>query len=231
MVETMASEKDICIYALQHIGQFADMVSLDEDSQHAAVAKKAYPFVRDAMLERHTWNFALTTKRIARIVTDDDVTAFPLPEDCLLVSEVKSGTEYERFNAGDAWEVQLVGDTRCVVLTDVWRRDVGEITVRYVKRVTNTATFSAGFTEALSWNLAAAVAGPIIKDDTGITVTQKLVQYAQAFEAKAALADAAQRKSRNKQPLAPWHVPGMFFYSRTERRYPTPTDERGDFEV
>lgn len=224
----MASEKDICIYALQHVGQFADLVSLEENSAHASVAKTAYPFVRDAMLERHAWNFATTTKRLARIENQDDEAAFPLPSDCLCVVDVRA-TEGP-LERPDPWDTRLVGDTRCVVLTGWYAACVTEITIKYVKRVTNTAAFSAGFTEALSWNLAAAVAGPIIKGDTGITVTQKLAQYAQAFEMRATATDSAQGKERKRTPLAPWHGFG-FYYSKEESRYPTPMDERGDFEL
>lgn len=225
----MASEKDICIYALQHIGQFADMVSLDEDSQHAAVAKTAYPFVRDAMLERHTWNFATAKKRVARIENEEGEAAFPMPADCLRVAGVSAPDlwGYEKID----WEVRLVGDARCVVLTGDFTYSKTEVTVSYVKRVTNTAAFSAGFADALSWNLAAAIAGPIVKGDTGITVAQKLAQYAQAFESKAISVDASQGRERKRTPLAPWHGALGFCYSKTESRYPTPMDERGDFEL
>lgn len=225
----MASEKDICIYALQHVGQFADMVSLDEDSQHAAVAKTAYPFVRDAMLERHAWNFATAKKRVARIENEEGEAAFPLPADCLRVVDVQVWNK--NYCDKIEWEVRLVDGARCVVLTGDFIYDKTEVTVSYVKRVTNTAAFSAGFIEALSWNLAAAVAGPIIKGDTGITVTQKLTQYAQAFEARAISTDALQGRERKRTPLAPWHGGFGFFYEKRETRYPTPMDERGDFEV
>lgn len=225
----MASEKDICIYALQHIGQFADMVSLDEDSQHAAVAKKAYPFVRDAMLERHTWNFATAKKRLARIENEEGEVAFPLPADCLRVADVSVPDlwGHEKIE----WEVRLIGDVQCVVLTGDFTYSKTEVTVSYVKRVTNTAAFSAGFADALSWNLAAAIAGPIVKGDTGITVAQKLAQYAQAFESKAISVDVSQGRERKRTPLAPWHGGFGFYYSKTESRYPTPMDERGDFEL
>lgn len=225
----MASEKDICIYALQHIGQFADMVSLDEDSQHAAVAKTAYPFVRDAMLERHTWNFATAKKRVARIENEEDEVAFPIPADCLRVAKVDV-TDARSYDDID-WEVRLVGDVRCVVLTGGWHaRDKKEIVLSYVRHITNTAMFSAGFVEALSWNLAAEIAGPIVKGDTGINVAQKLVQYAQAFESKAIAVDASQGRERKHRPLAPWHV-ADFYPTGARTGHPTPMDERGDFEA
>lgn len=225
----MASEKDICIYALQHIGQFADMVSLDEDSQHAAVAKTAYPFVRDALLERHTWNFATAKKRVARIENEEDEAAFPIPADCLRVAKVDVA---DRRSYDDIdWEVRLVGDVRCVVLTGGWcARDKKEIVLSYVRHITNTAMFSAGFVEALSWNLAAEIAGPIVKGDTGINVAQKLVQYAQAFESRAVAVDASQGRERKRAPLAPWHV-ADFYPIGARAGHPTPMDERGDFEA
>lgn len=223
----MASEKDICIYALQHVGQFADMVSLDEDSSHAVVTRTTYPFVRDALLERHTWNFATRVKRIPAFENADGVLAFALPSDCIRVVEVRNSKVRPR----DAelwpmdWQTQIIGTQRCIVVDE----PAEELTIRYVARITNTEMYTPGFVEALSWNLAAAVAGPIIKGDTGITVQQKLVQYAQAFEARAANIDAGQGQKQRVQRLAPWHTPRAV--SRHFVYYTTPMDDRGDFEL
>lgn len=216
----MPSEKDICIYALQHVGQFAELVDLNEDSTHALVASTAYPFVRDSLLERHTWNFAT---RSAALAPTDQTTpvgwrVYPLPADCIRLSDVYSKVGRRT----PEYQLESVDGVMSIVTPaeDVW--------VRYIQRVTNTDRFTAGFVEALSWCLAAAIAGPIIKGDTGITVTQKLTQYAASFESKAAGIDANQQRARRYDRAAPWHErPAK---DRALGGTPTPMDERGDFE-
>lgn len=218
----MPSEKDICIYALQHIGEFADMVSLAEDHQHAVVARTAYPFVRDSLLERHTWNFATRSVRLAPSMEKpiaDGWTAYPLPQDCIRVIDAYTGVPRRDIE----YQLEVVGTSRCLVTPaeDVW--------VRYVQRVTNTGLFSAGFAEALTWLLAAAVAGPIVKGETGITITQKLTQYAQYYEAKAAATDAQQGRAVKRERRVPW-LDVRRGYPIGDRE-PTPMDERGDFKL
>lgn len=218
----MPSQKDICIYALQHIGEFADMVSLDEDSTHAVVANTAYPFVRDSLLERHTWNFATRSLSLSPSTEkplEDGWTAFPLPNDCIRVVDVYSGLPEDTPD----YQIEIVGQTRCIVTP------ADKVWVRYVRKITNTELYSPGFVEALSWNLAAAVAGPIVKGETGISVTQKLTQYAQYFEQKAASIDAAQGRARKKEYMAPWLEPRLA--PRPVSSKPTPMDERGDFKL
>lgn len=217
----MPSQKDICIYALQHIGEFADMVSLAEDSTHAAVAETAYPFVRDSLLERHTWNFATRSVALAASVEkplEDGWNAFPLPNDCIRVVDVYSGLPEDTPD----YQLEIVGSTRCIVTP------ADKVWIRYIRKTTNTELFSPGFVEALSWNLAAAVAGPIVRGDTGISVTQKLTQYAQYFEQKAAAVDAGQSRAKKKEYVAPWHEPRVA--PRFVSNKPTPMDERGDFK-
>lgn len=219
----MPSEKDICIYALQHIGEFADFVSLDDNSSHATVAKTAYPFTRDSLLERHTWNFATRAVRLAPSAEkplSEGWYAYPLPADCIRVVDVYSGIPYET----PTYQLELVGNARCVVTPakDVW--------VRYIRKVTNTDFFTPGFVEALSWGLAAAIAGPIVKGDAGITATQKLAQYAQVFEQKAAAVDAGQGRTKKRPYDAPWHEPWRDARRHVRDFEPTPMDERGDFE-
>ena len=59
----MATETDICNLAVRRLGEMALLVDVNENSTYAEVAKQTYPIVRDALLERHAWNFATTRVR------------------------------------------------------------------------------------------------------------------------------------------------------------------------
>ena len=59
----MATETDICNLAVRRLGEMALLVDVNENSTYAEVAKQSYPIVRDALLERHAWNFATTRVR------------------------------------------------------------------------------------------------------------------------------------------------------------------------
>ena len=58
----------------------------------------------------------------------------------------------------------------------IWS-DTENAIIRYIKRVDNSHLFTPSFTTALSWKLAAMLAGAIIKADTG-------AQYAAMCEAQ-----------------------------------------------
>lgn len=224
----MASEKDICIYALQHIGQFATLRSLDDDSAYAQVARISYPFARDALLERHAWNFATTREQLAPLATAPAGWrfAYPVPAECLKVLSVvdKDSTT----PTGAEWRLEGYQD-RVSVLTDL-----ENATITYVKKVVNTDLFSPLFTEALSWQLAAAIAGPIIKGAEGQTVTVKLMQFAAAIEQRAIQSDMSQQRTKRFDLMPDWLAPSSC-KNKVSRRdaasyEPTPMGDRGEFE-
>src|SRR5574343_1420487 len=61
----MASEVDICNLALAHLGNVANVASINppEQSVEASLCAIYYPAARDALLEMQPWGFA--TKRVA----------------------------------------------------------------------------------------------------------------------------------------------------------------------
>lgn len=198
----MASETEICQLALRRLGQAASITSLNEQSVYAEMAKSAYPIVRDALLERHAWDFATTTVDLQKLEEKPSGTweaMYQVPSDCIRVLTV-SGPGPISVWATEPWTVEMHGKTR-VLLTNIVRPSM-----KYVRKTTNTELFSATFTDALAWHISASLAGPIVKGETGMNVGQKLLQYAQFYEQAAIKSDVTQRHLPTYHPEAPWYL-------------------------
>lgn len=192
----MASETDICNLAISRLGEQAHMIDLSENSTYAAVAKETYPIVLNALLERHAWNFA-TTRARGQLVDETPIGwkyMYQVPSKCLRMVAVYAEASGETIEQ-EPWVVEMHGDYR-VVLTNI-----ENAVIKYIAYVTNIDLFSPGFVEALTWHLAAALAGPIVKGETGMTVNLKLLQNAQYFEAAAIQADSRQRRTLKYEPV------------------------------
>lgn len=186
----MASETDICNLALGRLGEMCDMVDVNENSTYAAVAKRTYPIVRDALLERHAWNFA-TTRTRGQLVEEKPIgwkCMYQVPDNALRILSVYSegrGAWIEE----EPWVFEMNGPYR-VILTNI-----EQAVIKYIRYTTNTDLYSPGFVDALAWHLAASIAGPIVKGETGMTVSTKILQQAQYFERAAIQADVRQRRT------------------------------------
>lgn len=186
----MASETDICNLALGRLGEMCDMVDVNENSTFAAVAKRTYPIVRDALLERHAWNFA-TTRTRGQLVDKKPIgwkCMYQVPDKALRILSVYS-EERGAWIEEEPWVFEMNGPYR-VILTNI-----EPVVIKYIQYTTNTDLYSPGFVDALAWHLAASIAGPIVKGETGMTVSTKLLQQAQYFERAAIQADVRQRRT------------------------------------
>lgn len=216
----MASETEICILALRRLGQEANLNSLEDNTAYVETAKASLPIVKDALLERHAWNFATTKVRPAKL--DEKPIGwdamYAIPSDCLRVLSVFSEEAYsmrtvlEKASQGyfqdrsvmsmwhteDQWIVEMYGPHR------VLETNIEKPVLHYVRRVKETGLFSPTFTDALTWHLAASLAGPIVKGETGLNVSNKLLQVAQYYEAVAITSDVNQRHTHSYRPDAPW---------------------------
>lgn len=194
----MASEKDICNLALRRLGQSIGLIDTSETSAYAEVAKDCYPIVRDALLERHAWNFA--TKRVYPAQLADTPVGkglmYQVPVDCVRVLSVESEAP-EVVWRNLEWTVENYGDHL------VMQTEIPDPILKYVCRVRSPGLFSAGFTDALAWHLAATLAGPVVKGEQGQAVAVKLLQQAQFFEQKAIAMDVNQRRTVNPLPEPP----------------------------
>lgn len=188
----MASEKDICNLALQRIGQFAELTSLQDNTEYSELASTAYAFVRDALLERHAWNFATARTKLPELDIDTGGwrKAYALPFDCLRVLSVEYATEHSLGISDAEWVIENYDNSR-VLFTNC-----ENAVVKYIKRVVPTGYYSPMFVDALAWNLAYELAGPIIKGDAGQVAVRRVYELAVASEAKAIQLDANQRRTK-----------------------------------
>ena len=189
----MASEIDIANLALAHLGDDASVASIDppEGSSQAEHCARFYPIARDSMLESHDWNFTIRRKTLAQL----DVSSFnrqfayQKPADAIRIIQVlpaassteNDGVEYELSNTEDGTELILT--------------DLEDATVRYTTRVSDTTKFSPLFVDALSWLLAAHLAGPVIKGDMGIAEAKRATQMYLLLLSEAKRSDANQRNA------------------------------------
>jgi hypothetical protein len=140
----------ICNLALGWLG--ANLITaIDEDSNEAKLCNATFEHSRDACLEDYDWSFAMTRARLTPLTSSPAFgysNAFQRPSDCVRITAASSSAD---FNTDTDWRIE----------EDTIVSDAGTLYIRYVKKITNTAKFTAGFTHALAAKLAADLAVPI----------------------------------------------------------------------
>ena len=113
------------------------------EEQELRACRNAYETVRDKLLSIYAWEFAKSTGNLASTSKKSGWNyAYTLPSDCMKVLVVLSGdTPVEYEVSGNV--------VQC--------NSTGSMTVRYIRKVTNTAEFCAEFREVLSLSLAIEV--------------------------------------------------------------------------
>jgi hypothetical protein len=220
----MASEVDICNLALSHLGDNATLASIDppEGSAQAEHCARFYPMARDALLEMHSWGFATKRVRLAQIGSGwpEWNYAYAQPSDALNILAILPPDSTDDYSVGffgpnpgdyaagignvpesaggvyvpQAFSCEIDADGNSVIYTDQ-----PNAVLRYTGTAVDTAKFSPLFTMALSWHLAALLAGPIIKGDAGAAQVKRCAEMMQAYLSRAITSDASQRR------IAPVH--------------------------
>lgn len=189
----MASVIDICNLALAHIGDRANITSIDppEGSAQAEHCARFYPMARNSLLNMHPWAFA--QKRA--VLADISATIVPpakwqytyaAPGDVVKILGVYDPNAMYDENKAE-FECELSGTTQVIYANPE------AAIVRYVALVTDSATFPPLFTEALAWLLASYLAGPIIKGTEGMRVSGEAMKMAMSYVSQARVEDANQR--------------------------------------
>ena len=222
----MASEVDICNLALAHLGDTATISSINppEGSAQAQHCARFYPIARDGLLEGHFWNFAMKRATLAQVSNSwpEWQFAYAVPADCLnpisvlppnanddyASSFTPTDTPYWSHNfapvlaAGQyvpqPYTVEMDANGNQIILTNQ-----EQAVLRYTRYVTDTTKFSPLFTMTLSHLLASFLAGPIIKGDAGIAVSQQQLKIAMSYQAQAEASDANQRNIKVEH-IVPW---------------------------
>jgi hypothetical protein len=198
----MASAVDICNLALGHLGDEANVSSLTESSTQAEHCARFYPIARDQALASHAWSFA--TKRVSLALLSTTETpgqwlyAYSLPSKFLqavavLPPEVSDDSETEDYI------IESLQDGTGVIYTNTQTA-----VLRYIEQITDTTRFQPLFVIACARLLAAYLAGPIIKGEAGMKVSQAhLAAYTKVDLPAAQAADSRGRKQNLYDTFVP----------------------------
>lgn len=218
----MSSSVDICNLALSHLGDAATVASIDppEGSQQAEHCQRFYPVARDAMLDVHPWSFATKRTALASLVLDANVTqwsyVYAKPADALDILSVLPSDSSDDYNGSRSYVNQ---DVLTTVVTSyspqTFSSEVSAVganviytnqetaVCRYISYLTDTTKFPPAFVMALSYNLAALLAGPVIKGDIAANQAMRCLALADVWMKKAIDVDSKQRKA-NVSHNVPW---------------------------
>lgn len=159
----------ICNTALSRIGVTTKIASLTERTKEAIELNSVFEEVRDRVISAAPWPFA------RRIIALQKTGATPFrwkyryeyPSDCIAIRNIlppmPAGSTpelYRRWLAESkvAYEIEADDNDYQTIVTD---QDLAVI--EYTKRVINPLRYSAKFTGAFAWALAAEVALPLAK--------------------------------------------------------------------
>jgi len=148
----VASNIDIANAALLKLG--ADRItSLNDHNDRARVLSQRFTMVRDAELRRHRWRFALSRASVPALADPPEfgyARAFQLPSDFLRlvqVGEYDLGDSLADYRSAPTARWALEGRT---ILTDL----PSPLSLRYIRKVTDSALFDSAFVEAFAARLA-----------------------------------------------------------------------------
>jgi hypothetical protein len=151
-----STEVQICNMALARI-QGTPITDLETDDSTAAVlCRTMYEPTRDAVLEDHPWSFALA-RQVLAVSTDENLSswvyAYALPEDPYCIRPLVLLDPINGYLELPGYPFRKEGRR---LLTDM--EGAG---LKYISRVIDPVLFSALFTDALAWRLAAELLKPI----------------------------------------------------------------------
>jgi hypothetical protein len=164
----MASDVGIVNAALRKLGH-GPITEFSEHSKAARLANERYAELRDSLLHRHPWNFAMKRRELAASTTAPAwgfEIAYPLPADYIRMHEVNGEDENTA-----KWKVE-----DGAIVTNL----PAPLQVRYVYRVTDANRMSLGFREALASILASDWAEDITGDDSVVTEKERKARFAVA---------------------------------------------------
>jgi len=142
----LATEVSICSNSLLLLGA-QTITSLTDGTTYASLCNQFYAETRDDLLRKHHWKFATARATLAQdalySASWEWSYGYTLPTDCL---KIRSTSEDP-----DPWDRE--GD---------WIvSDNSSLSIKYTKRITDTAKFDASFIVALQVDLAMKLCKPV----------------------------------------------------------------------
>lgn len=198
--------------ALSHLGADAVIASINppDGSVEAGHAARFYPQARTEMIEAFAWPFAKKRVTLPTVTNPSSVWAYAyaLPGDCLNPVRVLTSTLLVQFGFQPYYgfvtpsEIALFNERGCAdfeVEGGTLLTNEPAAVLLYVCDIIDTSKFTPSFTTALSYLVAAFMAGPIIKGAEGAKaglqlrqIARQIAGSAQAIEANNSAEPAAQ---------------------------------------
>ena len=155
----MTSVVDVCNSALQKLG--ADRISsLADNNKNARAVNAAHERIRDKLLRRNAWGFAIKRDELAASSTDPlfgPAKQYPIPSDFL---RLLAPDKEANLNSLD-WRIER-GPAGRVIVTD----DGAPLQIRYISRVTDPNEMDSLFLELWAVELALDVCQEITGSNT-----------------------------------------------------------------
>ena len=182
---TGRTEVDICNLALANIGETAKVTRINpsDGTQEADLCAQFYPMSRDAVLERHTWDFSTKYVTLVAVASPrkDWTYAYAYPDDCTGIISVASpnalnDVRYGAVDTPQSYTVELdVNGDRVIYSGQV------DAVMRYSAKVVDPTKYSQLFIKALSWDLAASLVGPVVKGVEGAKLAANAQQMSRFY--------------------------------------------------
>jgi len=149
------SETEIVNSALAKVGEDS-ITDLTENRKAARVSARQYPLMRDALIRRYRWNFAIrrvTLSSEAATPAFGFTNQFLVPSDNIRVLGIFDEDELQQNYTASRIPYKVEGNK---ILTDD-----DTLPLFYLARITDVALFDPLFSEALAWFLAIDLAIPL----------------------------------------------------------------------
>lgn len=194
----MASIVDICNIALSELGNKASVVSISppDGTVEADLCARFFSLARDEVLEMGDWSFARRRASLALLATNASTVwayAYAKPADCLVTRRIVTGID--EYKEDDSADFEVEGD---VIYTD--RADAVMI---YTAPIEDPTKFNPGFVGTLATQLAAYLAGPILRGEAGVNAALTLRKLAVNKANEALSMDTNRRWTKG------WYTPGF----------------------
>lgn len=135
----MSSSTEICNSALIKLGQ-ERISSLSQSNKRAALCNEQYSKLRDARLQSHHWNFAISRGQLSLLSSSPEFGfdyQYQLPSDCLKAIHLHDKTA--RFKVEE---------------NKYLHTNLSQAELLYVKQVTDESKYSPMFRELLAYDIA-----------------------------------------------------------------------------
>lgn len=198
----MASNVDLTNTALAHLGQDAQVTSIEppDGSPEAGYAKRFLAMARREMIETYEWNFTLRRARLAPLaenLNNQWTFSYATPADCIKPRRIPTPgllMSDSIFAYAPGAQTGIIASSQnsapFAFENGVLYTNEPEAELVYQVDVPDPNKFTPMFFSALSYLLAAYLAGPIVRGKAGVASAQNYRQLALAMANNAAVSDA-----------------------------------------